>query len=75
MLSMFRVEGKRLGLFPLRGKIEMGALTLPESDAVHVTRSLNSYPKDSHACGIRLATRPRRFRLQESPSRGATYLW
>ena len=41
--QLFRVEGRRLGLFPPRGKIEMGALALPKSKAAHVSSSLNSY--------------------------------
>jgi hypothetical protein len=35
---VFRVEGRRLGLFPPRGKIEMGALALPKSKTVYVTQ-------------------------------------
>ena len=49
--KVFRVERRRLGLFPPRKKIEpvlspvegMGALTLPKSRAVNVTPSLNSH--------------------------------
>ena len=41
---MFRVgEVGRLGLFPLRGKFEMGALAVPKGKAGHVTLSLNSH--------------------------------
>ena len=41
-------QGWRLGLFPLRGKIEMGALALPKSKAIHVTPSLNSFREAYH---------------------------
>ena len=41
---VLRVEGRRLRLFPPRGKIEMGALALTKRKAVHVTPRLNSYP-------------------------------
>jgi len=40
---VFRVEGARFGLFPPRGKIEMGALALPKTNDAYVSPTPNTY--------------------------------
>ena len=62
-MQLFRVEGRRLGLFPPRGKIEMGALALPKSKAVHVSSTLNSYVRMQRWVDLDLATKWRIFAI------------